>query len=74
MHILRKLKCFLTLHACKPIVGDSQNNIRNLKGHFNAMKTNNGFTSYHRHLGQKILLEHTPANQHILFLHLPEKK
>ncbi len=31
MHILRKLKHCLTLHACKPIVGDSQNNIINLK-------------------------------------------
>ncbi len=38
MHILRKLK---TLHACKPIVGDSQSNIRNLKnGIIGAIKAN----------------------------------
>ncbi len=31
MDILSKQKRFFTLHACKPIVGDSQNNIKSLK-------------------------------------------
>ncbi len=30
MHILRKQKLFLTLNACKSVVIDSQNNVRNL--------------------------------------------
>ncbi len=30
MHIIRRLKCFLTFHACPPVVGDSQNQNMNL--------------------------------------------
>ncbi len=30
MHIIRRLKCFLTFHACQPVVGDTQNQNMNL--------------------------------------------
>jgi len=30
MHIMRQQKCILSLHSCKTVVGDSQNNIRNI--------------------------------------------
>uniref|UniRef100_A0A671RLU9 Protein kinase domain-containing protein n=1 Tax=Sinocyclocheilus anshuiensis TaxID=1608454 RepID=A0A671RLU9_9TELE len=40
------LSCFLTLHACKPIVGDSQKNIRKLKNGIIGLKISGHFFSF----------------------------